>query len=561
MSGLEGLLAGHLIGGRYRILEVVGRGGMGAVYRATDERLNRDVAVKVITVLGGADAEGRERIRARFRHEAAAAARLPHHPNVVPVYDYGTDDALGLDFLTMELLRGETLAARLLEGRPLPVADAVSVLLGAARGVAVGHRSGLVHRDVKPGNIFLMWGARDEEVQVRVLDFGIAKMITEEDTVTQLTQDGRAPLSPAYASPEQLRAEPKVQPASDVFSLGLVAFQALTGVRPFTDELRNRMTLSLPVSTPSIRPHNPKVPVSLANIVRKAMDPAPEQRYADAEALADALAVEADALGLDAGTAPLPPPPPARSALSETNATERPAADGDRTETLPSTTKETGVDDRTLVAPEPVKPEGAPASQKETTATNVPTRVAWAGRTVAALLVLFALGTGVWYALLRDDSNGIAAEPPPDLIDLDIDPIEEPVIEEPDELNAYVHNEEGIRFLSLDRTDEAVRQFQFAAGMSPDNLTYRTNLGLALLRQDSVDAAIRELDQVLRRSPAHTSAYVHLGDARLARGDTAIAVEAYRQFLARGTDERQIEDVERRLAEVRGARTGVPQDG
>ena len=113
MSGLEGLLLGRVLGGRYRIEEVIGRGGMGAVYRATDERLGRRVAVKVITVAMGDDPEARRRVRARFHREARAAAALPHHPNVVPVYDYGTDDELGLDFIVMELLQGHDLATRL----------------------------------------------------------------------------------------------------------------------------------------------------------------------------------------------------------------------------------------------------------------------------------------------------------------------------------------------------------------------------------------------------------------------------------------------------------------
>ena len=120
MAGLEGLLAGRVLGGRYLIEEVIGRGGMGAVYRALDERLGRRVAVKVITLTGG-DPEVVERLRARFHREARAAAALPHHPNIVPVYDYGTDEALGLDYIVMELLRGSDLATRIAVARDVPV--------------------------------------------------------------------------------------------------------------------------------------------------------------------------------------------------------------------------------------------------------------------------------------------------------------------------------------------------------------------------------------------------------------------------------------------------------
>ena len=165
MAGLESLLKGRELAGRYRIEEVIGRGGMGAVYRAIDQRLGRPVAVKVITASAGNDPDVRERLRARFRHEAASAAGLPHHPNVVPVYDYGTDDELGLDYIVMELLRGEDLATRLQRGGVPPMAEALRILQHAARGVAVGHRAGLIHRDVKPGNVFLVQHGDDEEMQ------------------------------------------------------------------------------------------------------------------------------------------------------------------------------------------------------------------------------------------------------------------------------------------------------------------------------------------------------------------------------------------------------------
>jgi eukaryotic-like serine/threonine-protein kinase len=134
MSGIEGLLLGRVLGGRYRIEEVIGRGGMGAVYRAVDERLGRQVAVKVITVSGGSDEEPRHRIRARFQREARAAAGLPHHPNVVPVYDYGSDEAVGLDYLVMELLRGHDLATYLARTGPPPLATGLRILFEACAG-------------------------------------------------------------------------------------------------------------------------------------------------------------------------------------------------------------------------------------------------------------------------------------------------------------------------------------------------------------------------------------------------------------------------------------------
>src|SRR3954465_8328445 len=173
--GFEGLLTGHTLLDRYHVEEVIGRGGVAAVSRATDKRLGRTVAVKVITRSGG----GGE-IQKRFQREARAIASL-HHPNVITVYDFGTDPVLGLDYLVMELLEGEVLSERLRRSEPLPVDEALRILADAAAGVDAGHRVGLIHRDIKPGNVFL---ARDEHggrPRVYVLDFGIARF-TEPDT-------------------------------------------------------------------------------------------------------------------------------------------------------------------------------------------------------------------------------------------------------------------------------------------------------------------------------------------------------------------------------------------
>ncbi|HUE97277.1 MAG TPA: serine/threonine-protein kinase, partial [Longimicrobiaceae bacterium] len=296
MAGIENLLVGRVLGGRYRIEEVIGRGGMGAVYRALDERLGRHVALKVITAGGTGEVEARERLRARFFREARSAAALPHHPNVVPVYDYGSDEGLGLDYLVMELLRGSDLASRLSRSGPPPLAASLKILLEAARGVAVGHQKGLIHRDIKPGNIFLTEPHRNE-VQVRVVDFGIAKVADEDDTLAQLTQDGRVPHSPAYASPEQIRGLSQLTPASDVFSLGAVGFQLLTGQRPFSESDRNRLSLGMPVESPSSRKRNPAIPSAIDAVIQRALAFDPPDRFADAGEMARALEEAMRSLG------------------------------------------------------------------------------------------------------------------------------------------------------------------------------------------------------------------------------------------------------------------------
>ncbi|MBW3629478.1 MAG: serine/threonine protein kinase, partial [Gemmatimonadetes bacterium] len=288
MYGIEGLLAGHTLVHRYRIDAVVGRGGMGAVYRAHDLRLGREVAVKVITVAAG-DADGHRRLRARFLREARAAAGL-HHPNVVQVFDYGDDPTLRLDFLVMELLRGEDLATRLNRKGPPAIATALDILHQAARGLAAGHRAGLVHRDIKPGNLFLEPGDRIGEVQVKVLDFGIADIAAlDEETVTHLTVAGRSPFSPAYASPEQLRAETRLTPATDVFSLGAVGFHLLTGRRAFRATDAAQMVVELSASLATELPRVKGLMPNARAIVQRALSPDPGDRFRDAASMAAAL--------------------------------------------------------------------------------------------------------------------------------------------------------------------------------------------------------------------------------------------------------------------------------
>lgn len=288
ITGIEGLLAGRTLMNRYRVEEVIGRGGMGAVYRARDAKLGREVAVKVITV-AAADPIAHARLRSRFHREARAAAAL-HHPCIVAIHDYGTDPDLALDFIVMELLRGEDLASRLERKGTPAVGTALSIVEQAARGLAVGHRAGLIHRDVKPGNIFLESGDRQGEVRAKILDFGIAELATGEgDTVTHLTVAGRSPFSPAYASPEQMGGDPGLTPATDVFSLGAVAFQLLTGRRLFTTAEPRQMVVELSRSLAEARANWQSTSPRLAEVLERALAPAPADRFPHAGALADAL--------------------------------------------------------------------------------------------------------------------------------------------------------------------------------------------------------------------------------------------------------------------------------
>lgn len=553
MAGIESLLVGRLLGGRYRIEEVIGRGGMGAVYRATDERLGRQVALKVVTVAAPADAGARERLRARFFREARSAAALPHNPNVVPVYDYGSDEPLGLDYLVMELLRGADLATHLARSNRPSLAASLKILLEATRGVAVGHRQGLIHRDVKPGNIFLA-ETHDHEMQVRVVDFGIAKLAEDDDTLAQLTQDGQVPHSPAFASPEQLRGLTQLTPASDVFSLGAVGYLLLTGERPFTESDRNRLSLGMPLEPPGLRQLNPAIPRAAERVIQRALAYDPDDRFPDAGAMATALE---DAIRAIPNT-PLEP----YLGGAQIRSAE---AEEDHTRVAPFE------DDHTLLAPIVVDPSPAPSRpippRQERLRTPPPEsegrpRRELGGMLTWLLVLLVLLVAGYWIRseLQRDRLARNAAIPPaPDSMPV-LTPdvaIEEPA--PPNELDAFIDNQEGMRYFNLGQLDSALAHFDRAVQISPGNPDYRRNLGVTLLRLGRLDEAENELGRAIQLDPNRPLPYANLAEVQLARGDTAAAILAIEDHLSRETNPASRGRAERLLRDLlRAQESGYP---
>jgi serine/threonine-protein kinase len=264
---------GAVLGGRYRLVELLGQGGMATIYRARDAQLERDVAVKILRPEYGADPDFNE----RFRHEAQSAASL-NHPNVVGVYDYGTDP-VG-PFIVMELVEGEDLATIIRRSGALPPRAAARLVAQAARAVAAAHTRGFVHRDIKPGNILVT-----HEGRVKVADFGIARALSE----SALTLPGTTLGSVHYFSPEQARGE-LATPASDIYSLGIVLFELLTGKRPWTGDTAAAIaTARLTGAVPSPAAVHGGIPPSLDAIARKALATNPEDRFATANDMADAL--------------------------------------------------------------------------------------------------------------------------------------------------------------------------------------------------------------------------------------------------------------------------------
>jgi serine/threonine protein kinase/tetratricopeptide (TPR) repeat protein len=261
----------------YRILEKIGAGGMGVVYRARDEQLERDVALKVLPP----GTLSNDSARRHFRKEALALAKL-NHPNIETVYEFGSQE--GTDFLVLEYVPGRTLTQKLASG---PLLEKEVILLGMQIAAALeeAHERGIIHRDLKPANI-----AMTTRGQVKVLDFGLAKLLQPEEAVTAdcLTETRGAPGTFPYMSPEQLRAEP-VDARSDIHAIGAVLYEMATGRRAFPGELFSQVVDAILHQLPvPPRTLNPGITGELERIICKCLDKEPEHRYQSAkELLAD----------------------------------------------------------------------------------------------------------------------------------------------------------------------------------------------------------------------------------------------------------------------------------
>src|SRR5260221_2331084 len=249
-------MAQHIIAGRYRLDEMLGRGGMSEVWAATDTELGRRVALKLLAP--NADT-------ARFEREARAVASLGH-PNITQLYDYGQED--GRPYMVLESLPGGTLEERVQDGRPLPDRETAQIAAELASGLAHAHSRDVVHRDLKPANVLF-----DEEGRAKLADFGIARMAAGEGT---LTEAGTVLGTAAYISPEQAAGEP-ASAASDGYSLGVMLFRMLTGRLPFTsNDPLPPVTLHRDAEPPPVTEFRPDAPGLLESTTAAALakDPA-----------------------------------------------------------------------------------------------------------------------------------------------------------------------------------------------------------------------------------------------------------------------------------------------
>ncbi|MEE8201760.1 MAG: serine/threonine-protein kinase [Candidatus Acidoferrales bacterium] len=263
--------------GRYEILEELGRGAMGTVYRARDPKIDRIVALKTISITGASEAE-EEEFRQRFYREAQAAGKLSH-PGLVVIHDVGEDEATQTPYIVMEFIEGKTLEQLAKAGERLPPEKTLGLAKQVAAALDYAHSRQIIHRDIKPANIMVT-----EEGRAKITDFGIAKL-----AMTQLTQTGQILGTPAYMSPEQLSGG-TVDGRSDLFSLGVILYWLLTGEKPFAGDTTTAVSFKIVYQEP-IPPSqlNPTLSPEYDYIITRALAKDPNRRYQRGQELAGDL--------------------------------------------------------------------------------------------------------------------------------------------------------------------------------------------------------------------------------------------------------------------------------
>jgi serine/threonine protein kinase/Flp pilus assembly protein TadD len=551
-------LIGRTLDDKYRLDERLGEGGMGTVYHGTHLLIDRPVAVKVLNPRFVEDEAAQE----RFRREARAAGRL-RHTNAVAVTDFGRT-ADGLFYIVMELLEGRSLRDVLAREAPLDAARAVSLMLQISAAVAAAHEAQVIHRDLKPGNIYVVQRPHAPAI-IKVLDFGIAKLATDAgDGLEQkpLTQTGVMIGTPRYMSPEQCDGA-DLTPASDVYSLGIILYEMLTGATPFTGPT----PLSVALKHSSELPRAPRefvasIPAELETLVLHTLEKKPEKRPPDAGAFRRELYATAQLLGLehaegfsaptldslrDAGVET----PSGRLVIDIERLREGRAARPKTTEAqAPTTAEEKAIRTGGVRLPDKdaVKDvSGAAAGASSTADDSVVARVKVpikrrqaVGSLLRQPLVMLALGLAVLSVLViiislwvKSSRSPVAQTMPEDaeatgryITPTGNAPVLAPPTREPK--TAAEFYERGGYYFSVRNYDSAIKDFQTALEMQKEFPSAHNRLGRALLAKGQfVSATDHFRKAVEQKNGNYFAAQYNLGFALQQQGDMENAIKAY----------------------------------
>lgn len=571
-------LIGRTLDDKYRLDSRLGEGGMGTVYQGTHLLIDRPVAVKVLNSRFVEDEAAQE----RFRREARAAGRL-RHTNAVAVTDFGrTSD--GLFYIVMELLEGRSLRDVLAREAPLDTARAVSLMLQIAAAVAAAHEEGVIHRDLKPGNIFVVQRSHAPTI-IKVLDFGIAKLASEAgDGLDQkpLTQTGVMIGTPRYMSPEQCDGA-ELTPAADVYSLGIILYEMLTGTTPFTGPT----PLSVALKHSSELPRPPRefvtsIPPEIETLVLHALEKRPEERPADAGAFRRELYATAQLLGLehsdgfsaptldslrDAGTetpsgrlvidierlresraagrvktSEMPSPETAEEQVVQTGGAREAGKDAFEKNAVAASASSSAANVSEASAASSLSASSSPPSEQVVARVEVPVKRRMPiGDWLRQPLILLAIGVAVFSLSLiivaywmKSSSSAPATPKTPDDAEAtgrfitpgDNEPKRTPPAREP--ASAAEFYERGGYFFSVRDYDSAIRDFRRALEMQANFPSAHNRLGRALMAKGQLSDATEAFRKAIeQRGGNYFAAQYNLAFALQQQGDTENALKAY----------------------------------
>lgn len=504
------LTAGSLFAGRFRIIEKIGQGGMGAVYKAIHVEIDRPCAIKLLAqnIANSQDAV------ARFKREARLASKIDN-PHAVIIYDFGQAQG-GMLYLAMEYIDGEPLAKVIAREAPLPLDRVIHITSQIAEALSAAHSIGIVHRDLKPENIMLTRKGNQRDY-VKVLDFGIAKMITEEDA-GKLTQTGFILGTPVYMSPEQLSGE-ELDPRSDVYSLALIVYEMLSGRLPFeadnTQALMIKRLTSDPIPLSRVLP---RVSPEVERVLMAALSRDREQRTASAHQFASELK-EAAGLGPAASisTAPIS----GKTEEFEERQTEpwqvaptsQPKSPAPQADTLRLESKRGQIEEKTIIESPPgiALPPSAfvtKASDAAAPISAVAQEKPRGPKTIviisAAMILLLIVATAAAYFIYSRYSSASKAVPPAESnkpastqgAGEDLARIHYERGKQHQE-QAYLIEKSGSKEAADEENRKAISEYRQALAMRPDWPEARENLAVALQSIGDLESALREYETAI----------------------------------------------------------------